>query len=161
MFPITSNTTLLRPPGRCYEVHRGLAVRRDHLAVQRRAAQRVAHLLEPLAVQVGAWVSTEALVRLHRAPETSLRPAVVMAAGDPPYDGVVEGAALLVVEISDDATRWAGYECGALWMVTAEGVTVLAPGGDRHRLASDAQVQIPGYPKLVIAASALARAAAT
>ena len=67
-----------------WEVRDGQPCRRRCLDWQWRRAAGIARLLEPAAAALGAWVSTEALVRVRRRPETALRPAIAVVAGGLP-----------------------------------------------------------------------------
>lgn len=144
-----------------YELHAGTVARTpgaDHL--RQRLAARIARALAPVAQTAGAWVSSEALVRLERDPDTTLRPPVVVAGGDVPYDGVVDDGVLLVVELDErrlDVWREAGV--GVVWLPRSRSVVVAA--GDTARVVGpDATLRLPGGTAGGVAAADLCRLAA-
>lgn len=106
---------------------------------QVRLAARIARTLHVPAQAAGAWVSTEALIRVRQEPETALRPVVTVVAGPLPYDGVVdEGAALAVETDISRLALWREADTATVWVVQPGGVVVAAhgrqsvvePGGD-------------------------------
>lgn len=88
-------------------------------------AARIARALRGGAALAGAWVSTEAAVRTDNG--TVLRPAVVVATCDPPYDGILSDGVLLVVELhSEHVQRWSGAAVGAVWAPWGAGAVAIS-----------------------------------
>ena len=118
-------------------------------------ASRIARLLRPAAVAKGAWVSTEGGVRV--AADTVLRPAVMVALGPLPYDGIVDDPPLLVVETDPDrVARWYDVGARAVWGRSTSQAVVLARGG-RRMVARDKHLTVPGHPWLRLPATELLR----
>lgn len=119
-------------------------------------ASRIARLLRPAAGAKGAWVSTEAGVRL--ATGTILRPAVLVALGQLPYDGIVDDPVLLVVETDPDrVARWYDAGARAVWGSDGNAGLVVARGS-RRRVARGKHLTVPGHPWLRLPAAELLRA---
>lgn len=118
-------------------------------------AARIARHLTGGAIAADAWVSTQAAYRLDAA--TLLRPAVMVVAGEPPYDGVVTGGVAAVIELDSRlAQRWLPCDVGVIWAPHGDGVIALA-GGSRSVIAASAVLTVPGYPSLTLPAELLAR----
>ena len=108
-------------------------------------ATRLARLLRPAAQTAGAWVSTQARVR---TPGQIFWPDLVVATGDLPVDGIVDGPPLLVVELTPAALlRWVDIAGAVVWGVGAEGAVVLADGAVTPAAA---QLTVPGAPWLTL-----------
>ena len=124
---------------------------------RRLAASRIARHLTPGAIAADAWVSTQ--VVFHSGAGAQWRPAVIVAAGEPPYDGVVTTGVLLVVEFETRlAARWRGRGIPAIWAPCADGVMAVA-GRSREVVAPTGMLEVPGYPSLTLPAELLARPA--
>ena len=125
----------------------------------RLAASRIVRHLTPGAIAADAWVSTQAVFRSAAGADEQWRPPVLVAAGEPPYDGVVTTGVLLVVEFETRlAARWRGRGIPAIWAPCAAGVLVLA-GRNREVVAPTGMLSVPGYPSLSLPAELLARPA--
>ena len=121
-------------------------------------AARVARLLRPAAERAGAWVSSEAAVRV--APGDVRAPAIVVATGEPPLDGVVDGVPLLIVELRrDHVGAWVGVPGAVVWGLGGDGVVTLR-GGRVRAVGRDALLTVPGAPWLAVPATALLAAGA-
>jgi hypothetical protein len=89
-------------------------------------AARVARVLRPAAHRAGAWVSTQARVRL---PGVMLWPDVVVSAADVPVDGIVDGVPLVVVELTAAGLlRWAGIAGVVVWGIDQGAAVQLVDG---------------------------------
>ena len=118
-------------------------------------ATRIARLLRPAAVQIGAWVSAEAAVQVSGHP--FLRPAVVVVEGEPPYDGIARIRPLLVVEVdADKVTRWAGLRLPAVWGPYGEEAVEISAGA-RHVRQPGELLTVPGHAELVLPVAELLR----
>lgn len=121
----------------------------------RARAARLARQLMPGAVAAGAWVSTQAAYRARD--DTVLRPAVMVVAGEPPYDGVVTGDVALVVELDARLVqRWDRFGVHTVWAPSGDGVVTLT-GGTRRVLAASEVLTVPGCPSITLPAAQLAR----
>lgn len=119
-------------------------------------ATRMARLLRRAADVKGAWVSTEAGVRTVSG--AVWRPAVLVALGEVPYDGVVEEPPLLIVETDPAlAERWYDAGARAVWSIEADAAVMMARGR-RRRVARGKYLTIPGHPWLRLPAAELLRA---
>lgn len=122
-----------------------------------RVAARLARALRPAAEAVGAWVSAEALVRLHRDPDTALRPTVAVVSGQLPYDGVVDEGLLLVVEVDlARADVWREAGVAGIWVPQTRCVLVV-DGPSRRTVASDGILHLGGAAGADVAAADLCR----
>ena len=120
-------------------------------------ASRIARLLRPAAVGKGAWVSTEAGVR--QTGGAVLRPAVMVARGALPYDGIVDDPPLLVIETGPaQVARWYDACARAVWGSAGDTAVVLARGG-RRQVARTKHLTVPGHPWLRLPAAELLRPA--
>lgn len=124
---------------------------------RRRNAARLARLLRPAAAAAGAWVSAEAAVRV--APEQLWHPALVVALGDLPPDGVADSMPLLVVECDFERFgRWLEVPRARVWAPSGDVVATL----DRGRVGtagSDEMLTVADHKWLALPASALLAAA--
>lgn len=122
-----------------------------------RVAARVARVLQPAAEAAGAWISTEALVRVECNPDTALRPAVAVAAGPLPYDGVIDAGLVVVVELDVRRVQtWLRWGCGPVWVPQARGV-LLADGTSTDVVAAGTQLALPGHARATLAAADVCR----
>ena len=143
------------------EVHGGIThrlARSDPAA--RRVASRIARVLQPSAESAGAWVSTEALIRVQRDPDTALRPAVAVVAGPLPYDGVVDAGVIALVEL--DVARlatWRAAGVGPVWVPQGRGV-VVADATTTVVAQPDGELTLVGRSRVVLAAADLCRVVA-
>ena len=118
-------------------------------------ATRIARLLRPAALRIDAWVSTEAAVQLPGHP--LLRPAVLVAAGDPPYDGVALTPPLLVVELdAEKVARWLPLGLAAVWGPDGAGVVEISQGVRRIRTPGE-HLTVAGHAELVLPVAELLR----
>ena len=123
----------------------------------RLAASRIARHLTPGAIAAEAWVSTQAAYRVDAT--TVWRPAVLVGAGEPPYDGEVTTGVLLVVELELRlAARWQSRSLPAVWAPWSSGVVALTPR-NREIVAPTDVLTVPGHPSLTLPAALLARPA--
>ncbi len=119
----------------------------------RDCATRVARCLRAAAAGIGGWVSCEASVRTSN--DMVLRPAVVVAIGDPPYDGVATTGVVLVVEMHPHlASRWAGTGVPAVWAPSGPSAVVATAAG-RKLVAPGHLLTVPGHPALEMPADVL------
>jgi hypothetical protein len=111
----------------------------------RAPATRLARLLRPTAAAVGAWVSTQARIRTAAG---LWWPDLVVATGELPVDGILDGPPLLVVELTPAGMlRWADVAEAVVWGVAAQGGVVLAEGA----LTPAAKLlTVPGTPWLTM-----------
>lgn len=140
------------------ELRRGVAHRlaeADPAAA--RVAARIGRVLLPAAEAAGAWVSTEALVRVERNPDTALHPAVAVAAGPLPYGGVIDAGLVVVVELDVRRVQtWLRWGAGPVWVPQARGVLV-AEGTSTQIAPAGAQLALPGHAGAILAAAELCR----
>ena len=116
----------------------------------RARAIRLARLLRPAAHTAGAWVSTQARVR---ASGQLIWPDLVVATGDLPVDGIVDGPPLLVVELTPAGlVRWVDVAGAVAWGIGAQGALVLASGA---LTPAAAQLTVPGAPWLTLPVATL------
>lgn len=122
-----------------------------------RIAARIGRALRPAAEAVGAWVSAEALIRIHRDPDTALRPTVAVVAGPLPYDGVVDDGLLLVVEVDlARADVWREAVVAPVWVPQSRCVLVV-DGPSPRTVASDGVLRLTVAPGADVAAADLCR----
>ena len=115
-------------------------------------AARIARHLRPAAALISAWVSTEAGVRTT---DGVLRPAVMVATGEPPYDGVVTGGIVLIVELQPHLVgRWAGADVPEVWAPWGRGAVAITGANARIVPAADVLVA-DRYPSLTLPVSVL------
>jgi hypothetical protein len=118
------------------------------------SAIRLARLLRPAAAAAGAWVSTQARVRTAAG---LLWPDLLVATGELPVDGILDGPPLLVVELTPAGLlRWADVAEAVVWGVAAQGGVLLA-GGALTTVA--ARLTVPGAPWLTLPVGQLLDAA--
>ena len=116
---------------------------------------RIARLLRAAAAGKRAWVSTEAGVRL--ADGQVIAPAVLVALGDLPYDGITDDPPLLVVELAPERiARWYDVGARAVWGPDGDRALVISRGA-RRRIARDKPLTVPGHPWLRMPAAELLR----
>ena len=116
-------------------------------------AARLARELRPGAALADAWVSTEAAVRSQDG--TVLRPAVVVATCDPPYDGILSGGVLLVVELrSDHLQRWVRVAVGEVWAPWGAGAVAMS-GTSARIVPADGTLVVGRHPELTAAVALL------
>lgn len=125
-------------------------------AARLRLAARIARALLPDAEAAGAWVSTEALIRLGRVPETALRPVVAVVVGPLPYDGVAEDHGAVAVELDMDRVALWREAAATVWVPRPDGVLVAA-GGVSRLVAPDQDLALPGPARVPVAAADLCR----
>ena len=112
------------------------------------SATRIARQLRA-GGSAGTWVSTEAGVRT--ATGEVLRPAVLVATGEPPYDGIVADSVVLVVELDSQlAQRWRGARVGEVWAPCGGGAVCIrgaaariVPAGDTLAADRDPSLTVP------------------
>ena len=136
-------------------MHASTAVAAPTAGASRRAhAMRLARLLRPAAATAGAWVSTQARVRTAGG---VLWPDLLVATGELPVDGLIDGPPLLVVELTPSGLlRWSDIGGAVAWGLTPQGVAVLADGA---LVPATAQLTVPGAPWLTLPISQLLDAA--
>jgi hypothetical protein len=109
-------------------------------------AARIARHLRPAAAALNMWVSAEAGVRSPAA--GVLRPAVVVARGEPPYDGIADQGVVLIVELEQRlAERWVSPSLRAIWAPRGHGTMQITVEG-RTDLPAGAELTVPGFPTL-------------
>lgn len=121
-------------------------------------AARLARRLLPAVAALDGFVSTQLLVRVGASLR---RPAVSVVLGEPPVDGVLDGAPDLAVELAP-AVRPEDYLSAgapAVWVVAAGGATILTRRGAR-RCGPTGLLTVPGRPGLKLPAALACRALA-
>ena len=119
-------------------------------------AVRIARYLRPAAAALNMWVSAEAGVRTSG--RGVLRPAVVVARGEPPYDGIVSDGLVLLVELEENlAGRWVSLSPRAIWAPHGSGLLQITAAG-RTILPAGANLTVPRFPGLTMSGDLLAPA---
>lgn len=130
----------------------------ERMTTDRRHAARLVRLLRPGATRAGAWVSSEAHVRMSNG-DRPLDPAVVVVAGELPYDGVTDDVPLLVVEVHRERiARWPA-SVPAVWGPDADGTVIVVESGVRRIVGGDEVLRVPKHPALALRARDLLHAA--
>lgn len=116
-------------------------------------ALRVAALLGSAAEALDGFASCELVVRRSRDPDTARRPDCCVVLGDPPPDGVLDGAPTLVVEFppTGEPAWWLAAGTEAVWLLDADGAVVHEASGRVSRVPArdpDAELAVPGHPAL-------------
>lgn len=114
-------------------------------------AARLARRLLPAVADLDGFVSTQLLVRVGGSLR---RPAVSVVLGQPPVDGVLDGAPDLAVELAPAVRPEEYLSAGApaVWVVAAGGATVLTRAGAR-RCGPTGLLTVPGRPELELPAA--------
>lgn len=127
-------------------------------AAERRAhrlrAVRIARLLAPAAWRAGGFASSEARIAIGAQ---LVRPAAVVALGDPPPDGVLAVPPLLVVELDPAAAAgpWLALGATAVWLPAACGARCVTAGDD-VTVPEGTRLEVPGWTGLALPAGELA-----
>lgn len=158
----TAEQLVRQPDGARWEVLGGRIVGLPGGPLDRRsAAARLARLFDPAARRVGAWVSTEVLVRISEEPETALRPVLAVVAGEPPYDGIVTTRPILVVDVGGSRRGlWPRGSATQVWTVDGGGVAVDRADARSRVVAHDRLLRPSGLGGLRLAAATLCELAA-
>jgi hypothetical protein len=140
------------------ELTDGVPRRIPRSAGRAREAARLARLLATLVRADDAWASSEALIRLRRAPDTAWRPDAAVITGPLPATGVVDGVPLVVVEAGlERARRWRTVGCPA-WVPGHDGVLVVEAAGERT-IGVDGRLRLPPPLEAAVAARLVCGAA--
>lgn len=124
--------------------------------VRRLRAARVVRLLAPGAQAVGLYPSGELRLALGSVVR---RPFVCVAAGDPPADGVLTEAPVLVVEaVGEDVGCYLRAGVGVAWVVGAGHAEIRLPGGSVEPLEAGDSLAVPGWPSLRVPVAAVTAA---
>lgn len=144
-----------------WEVRDGKVVTLPEVPLRRRpVATRLTLLVEAAAADAGAWVTTEALIRVQRRPETALRPVLAVLKDEPPYDGVLDEVPLLVIEVGEERRQlWPDGAAATLWTVRKDHVRVDRRGGRSSVVGVGRTLTARGLPALRIPAATLCQMA--
>lgn len=114
--------------------------------VRRLRAVRLARLLLPGAHAAGLYPSAELRLTLDSVVR---RPFVCVAAGEPPVDGVLSEAPVLVVEpLGAEVAAYLKAGAGAVWLIGVGRAERCLPDGRVERDAQDGELRVPGWPSL-------------